>query len=65
VVAFNGKLAYEKFAGRPCKLGLQKERLYGARIFVLPSTSGQNAGLGVARKLRYFKQLAALLKRLE
>src|ERR1700685_4224133 len=43
IVAFNGKMAYEKFAQRPCKLGLQTERLYGAQVFVLPSTSGQNA----------------------
>lgn len=65
VVAFNGKLAYENFAGRPCKLGLQKERLYGARVFVLPSTSGQNAGVSQAQKLRYFRQLAQLLKRMK
>ena len=31
VVAFNGKMVYEKFTGRTsCKLGLQKEKLYGA-----------------------------------
>lgn len=64
MIAFNGKIVYESFAGRPCKLGLQKERLYGARIFVLPSTSGQNAGLSRAQKLRYFRQLARTLKRL-
>ena len=64
VVAFNGKLVYENFSGRACKLGLQKERLYGARVFVLPSTSAQNAGLGHAQKLRYFRNLARLLKRL-
>ncbi len=64
VVAFNGKLVYERFAQRPCKLGLQKEPLYGAQVFVLPSTSGQNAaGRGV--KLRYFRKLAALLKTLK
>ncbi|MFZ0637570.1 MAG: mismatch-specific DNA-glycosylase, partial [Candidatus Acidiferrales bacterium] len=38
VVAFNGKMVYERFSGRTCKLGLQKETLYGARVFVLPST---------------------------
>jgi TDG/mug DNA glycosylase family protein len=63
VVAFNGKLVFEKFAQRRCKLGLQKERLYGAHVFVLPSTSGQNA-VGRGHKLRYFRQLAAMLKRL-
>jgi TDG/mug DNA glycosylase family protein len=65
IVAFHGKLAYERFAGKKCKLGLQKETLYGARVFVLPSTSGQNAGLSARQKLKYFKQLAALLKRME
>jgi mismatch-specific thymine-DNA glycosylase len=65
VVAFNGKTVYEKFAGRPCKLGLQKENLYGAQVFVLPSTSGQNAGADRAVKMRYFKKLAALLKSLK
>src|SRR5579871_2127826 len=39
VVAFHGKDVYEKFNGRQCKLGLQKEILYGAQVFVLPSTS--------------------------
>jgi TDG/mug DNA glycosylase family protein len=65
VVAFNGKMVYEKFMGRPCKLGLQKENLYGAQVFVLPSTSGQNAGTERAVKMRYFKKLAALLKSLK
>ena len=63
VVAFNGKLVYEKFAQRACKAGLQKETLYGAQVFVLPSTSGKNA-TGRGPKLRYFRQLAAVLKRL-
>lgn len=61
VIAFNGKMVYEKFSGRPCKLGLQKERLYGAHVFVLPSTSGQNAGTSRGVKMRYFKKLAVLL----
>jgi mismatch-specific thymine-DNA glycosylase len=63
VVAFNGKMVYEKFAQRTCKLGLQPGQLYGAQVFVLPSTSGQNAaGSGV--RLRYFRRLAALLREL-
>ncbi len=65
VIAFNGKTAYEKFAGRTCKLGLQKDRLYGASVFVLPSTSGQNAGTSLAVKKRYFNMLADLLKSLK
>jgi mismatch-specific thymine-DNA glycosylase len=64
VIAFNGKTAYERFSQRPCKLGLQKERLYGAQVFVLPSTSGKNA-IGRSAKLRYFRQLAKLLAKLQ
>ena len=60
VIAFNGKTTYENFAQRRCELGHQKELLYGAKIFVLPSTSAQNA-IGHAKKLRYFRQLAKLL----
>jgi hypothetical protein len=41
---------------------VQKERLYGARVFVLPSTSGQNAQ-GRGMKLRYFHQLAAMVQK--
>jgi TDG/mug DNA glycosylase family protein len=63
VIAFNGKNVYEKFAQRKCKLGLQKEKLYGAQVFVLPSSSGLNA-LEKGVKMRYFRQLAALLRRL-
>lgn len=63
VVGFNGKFAFEKFAQRPCKLGMQKDELYGANVFVLPSTDAEGAqAQGV--KLRYFRQLAALLRRL-
>ena len=64
-VTLNGKMVYEKFSGRPCKLGLQKEPLYGAHVFVLPSTSGANAGTDRGVKTRYFKKLAALLKSLK
>lgn len=64
IVAFNGKLTYEKFAQRACKLGLQKEPLYGAKVFVLPSTSGQNA-TGRGTKMRYFRQLAQLMRKLD
>jgi mismatch-specific thymine-DNA glycosylase len=65
VIAFNGKMVYERFTGRTCKLGLQKEKLYGAHVFVLPSTSGQNAGTNRGVKMRYFKKLAATLRNLK
>jgi mismatch-specific thymine-DNA glycosylase len=65
VVAFNGKGAYEKFCGRSIKLGWQRERIHGARVFVLPSTSGRNGSLTRAEKLRYFRRLAQWVKRNE
>jgi mismatch-specific thymine-DNA glycosylase len=63
VVVFNGKFTYEKFAQRPCKFGLQKGALYGAQVFVLPSTSSPIAG-GKDVQLRQFRKLAELLQTL-
>lgn len=63
VIAFNGVGTFENFAQRPCKPGLQKDRLYGAQVFVLPSTSATN-GTSRGLKLRYFRQLAKLLAKL-
>jgi len=63
VVAFNGKLTYEQFAQRKCKFGIQKELLYGARVYVLPSTSGANA-TDKSEKLRHFRKLAQLVARI-
>lgn len=64
VVAFNGKLTYEQFAQRKCKFGLQKELLYGARVYVLPATPG-GQGKGKSEKLQHFRKLAQLVKRVE
>ena len=63
IIAFNGKNVFERFAQRTCKLGLQKEKLYGAQVFVLPSADGLN-GAAKNVKMRYFRQLAALLRTL-
>jgi hypothetical protein len=38
--------------------------LYGARVYVLPSTSGANAQ-GKSEKLRHFRKLAQLVARTE
>src|SRR5215831_14382891 len=62
VVAFNGKLTYEQFAQRKCKCGLQKELLYGSRVYVLPATPGGQAQ-NKSEKLQHFKKLAQLVKR--
>jgi double-stranded uracil-DNA glycosylase len=62
VVAFNGKMTYEQFAQRKCNYGLQKELLYGAQVYVLPSTSGQNARSKSDRVI-HFRKLARLVER--
>jgi double-stranded uracil-DNA glycosylase len=64
VVAFNGKLTYEQFAQRKCKFGLQKESLYGARVYVLPATPG-TADEKRSEKVAHFRKLAQFLKRAE
>ncbi len=64
VVAFNGKLTYEQFAQRKCNYGLQKGLLYGAQVFVVPSTVGQNAR-GKAESLKHFRKLAQLVAKSE
>jgi TDG/mug DNA glycosylase family protein len=64
VVAFNGKLPYEQFAQRKCKYGVQKELLYGARVYVLPTTielNSRNRG----ERLKHFRKLADLVKQTE
>ena len=62
VVAFNGKTTYELFAQRKCNFGLQKESLYGARVYVLPLTPGPPMKTK-NEKLQHFRKLAQLVKR--
>jgi TDG/mug DNA glycosylase family protein len=62
VVAFNGKATYELFAQRKCNYGLQKESLYGARVYVLPATPGPQMKTK-NEKLQHFRKLAQLVKR--
>lgn len=61
VIAFNGKGVYELFTGRPCALGLQPELLFGARVFVLPSTSARYPGHSRAEKKQWFRRLKQLM----
>jgi len=67
VVAFNGRFTYEQFAQRKCKCGLQKERLYGARVFVLPATPAPQPQSAKDKKdaILHFRKLAQLVKRVE
>ena len=62
VVAFNGKVVYEQFAQRKCKYGLQKELLYGARVYVLPVTTVQDSG-GKTERMKHFRNLSKLVDR--
>ena len=62
VVAFNGKAAYELFAQRKCTFGLQKESLYGARVYVLPASPGPQLKRK-NEKLQHFRKLAQLVRR--
>ena len=50
-------------AGVPVRLGLQRERLGTARVFVLPNPSGRNANFSYAEMLAAFRALRRLLKR--
>lgn len=61
VVAFVGKAAYEGvFRERPA-LGLQDRRLAATRLFVLPSSSPANAAVPYGERLRWFRELRAVL----
>jgi TDG/mug DNA glycosylase family protein len=62
VVAFNGKHTYEQFAQRKCKFGIQKDPLYGSRVYVLPTTTAADI-TGNSDKLRHFRKLAQLVSR--
>ncbi len=63
VIAFVGKEAYRgTFGARPA-LGLQGNRLEATPLFVLPSTSPANAAVPYAERLRWFRELAAMVER--
>jgi TDG/mug DNA glycosylase family protein len=64
VIAFNGKNVYEQFAQRRVKLGLQKETLYGANIYVLPATDSHHTQNSQDRAV-HFRKLAALVRKVE
>jgi TDG/mug DNA glycosylase family protein len=62
VVALVGVSLYRTMFDKkgPVTLGLQKETLEGARVFVLPNPSGRNANFTYAEMLAGFRKLAAL-----
>ena len=48
---------FSRPSGEPVALGLQEERLEGARVFVLPNPSGRNAHFSYAEMLAAFAGL--------
>jgi TDG/mug DNA glycosylase family protein len=63
LIAFVGKTAYSGPFRETPELGLQPRRLARARLFVLPSTSPANAAVRYPERLRWFSELATLLRR--
>ena len=67
MVAFVGvtlfRSVFGRKAGQPVALGLQEERLEGARVFVLPNPSGRNANFSYAEMLEAFSRLRRALER--
>jgi TDG/mug DNA glycosylase family protein len=61
VVAFVGvtlfRAVFNRRVGEPVALGLQPERLEGARVFVLPNPSGRNANFSYQEMLAAFAKL--------
>ncbi len=64
-VGFVGVTVYREFQGLrgPIHCGLQKDRIEGADIFVLPNPSGRNAHYTYPEMLRHWQKLARRLKR--
>ncbi|HEY7172693.1 MAG TPA: mismatch-specific DNA-glycosylase [Vicinamibacterales bacterium] len=66
VVAFVGVTLYRAIfdVRGAVKLGLQPERIEGARVFVLPNPSGRNANYSYREMLTAFTSLRRLINRL-
>ncbi|MDQ2911514.1 MAG: mismatch-specific DNA-glycosylase, partial [Actinomycetota bacterium] len=60
-IAFVGKEAYRGAFGERPQLGLQERRLGETLLFVLPSTSPANAAVPWDERLRWFRELRALV----
>ena len=68
LVAFVGVTLYQRFFGRSrlgeSGPGLKPDRIFGARVFVLPNPSGLNASFpSFAAKLRWFEDLRSEARR--
>lgn len=54
--------ALRRRSGHAVRLGLQRETIHGARVFVLPNPSGRNANFTYAEMLAAFRALRRLLQ---
>jgi double-stranded uracil-DNA glycosylase len=57
------RVVFDRRAGEPMAVGLQRERFEGARVFVLPNPSGRNANFSYAEMLAAFTELRSRLRR--
>ena len=62
VIAFNGKIVYEQFMRKRCSYGLQDHLLYGAQVYVMPSTSRRCARTSYRQKLQHFRNVSQLVE---
>ena len=62
VIVFNGKAIYDVFAGRKTELGVQDDRVAGAAVYVMPSTSPRGATYQRADKLAHFRAVKRLVE---
>jgi TDG/mug DNA glycosylase family protein len=60
IVCFNGLTGYQQFFQEPTQPGRQAPCLYGASVFVVPSTSARNAAYPRHVVLGFFRELYAL-----
>jgi double-stranded uracil-DNA glycosylase len=69
IVAFVGVTLFRSIfsipSGTPIRLGLQRERFEGARVFVLPNPSGRNANFSYGEMLQAFRSLKRTAARLK
>jgi TDG/mug DNA glycosylase family protein len=56
------RAVFKKRPGQPVALGLQKELLEGACVFVLPNPSGRNANFSYDEMLAAFRALRRFLR---
>src|ERR1700694_3322203 len=62
VVVFNGKVVYEKFSGKRCEYGVQREKMSAATVIVAPPSSTRAGRQSYRAKLSHWKIAASLVQ---